>query len=325
VPRQCVPTKLPHQDPGIGLRTRNGLGPGPAIGRAERGGTQYAHVMSEHAASHPWDNVTEEALRKRKSAKWSVYGPAVLPLWVAEMDFPVAEPIHAVLRSAMEAEDFGYPDPKGLPMAFAEWAKKEWGLDLAEGQVRVAPDVVTAIGELVEVVSERGSSVVIDTPVYAPFAATIRERGRNVLRVPLLARQTSHEGLWEQHAYRLDLGGIEAAYKGGARLHLLCSPHNPTGVVYPSADLADLAQLAKAYGVTVVSDEIHAPLTLPGSKHIPFPLVSDAAREVSILLSSASKTWNIAGLKAHGKAPERVLVPRGASWRARIRSCFCAM
>jgi cystathionine beta-lyase len=95
-----------------------------------------------------------------------------------------------------------------------------------------------------------------------------------------------------------DLDAIERAYAGGARAHLLCSPHNPSGIVYPEAALARIAELADRYGVLVLADEIHAPLTLPGAIHRPFPAVSAAAARRSIVLTSASKTWNLAGLKA---------------------------
>jgi cystathionine beta-lyase len=156
--------------------------------------------------------------------------------------------------------------------------------------VLVAPDVVTAIAELLLVTTSLGDDVVIDPPVYPPFASTIRRLGRSVMETPLRRDQ---EG-----AYSLDLDAIERAYAAGARVHLLCSPHNPVGLVHAREALERLAQLADRYEVLILSDEIHAPLTYPGVTHLPFPTISPAASRRSIVLSSASKTWNLAGLKA---------------------------
>jgi cystathionine beta-lyase len=134
-----------------------------------------------------------------------------------------------------------------------------------------------------------GDGVVIEPPVYPPFASTVRQLGRVIMAAPLLR----HEG-----GHAPDLDAIERAYASGARAHLLCSPQNPSGIVYPESALVRIAELADRYGVLVLSDEIHAPLTLPGAAHRPFPAVSAAAARRSIVLTSASKTWNLAGLKA---------------------------
>jgi cystathionine beta-lyase len=238
---------------------------------------------------HPYDDITETQLRRRQSAKWRVYGPDVLPLWVAEMDYPLAAPIARVLREAIGNDDCGYADPTGLGHAFAPWAKACWGWDVAPTDVRVVADVVTGIEALLRVGTNAGDSVVIEPPVYAPFAGTIRHTGRVVVDVPILR---------PEQGYAPDLPGIERAYAAGARAHVLCSPHNPTGYVYTRSDLERIAELADHYGVLVLADEIHAPLTLPGAQHVPFPSVSEAAARCGIVLTSASKAWNIAGLKA---------------------------
>jgi cystathionine beta-lyase len=244
------------------------------------------HSVGVH---HPFDDVTESILRLRSSAKWGLYGPDVLPAWVAEMDYPIAGPMKRVLHAAIDADDCGYADPGGLGAAFAPWAKASWGWDVKPEDVHVVCDVVTGLAELLRVATAPGDGVVIEPPVYHPFASTVRELGRVVVPAPLVK--------WEgEHAP--DLDAIERAYAGGARAHLLCSPHNPSGMVYPLAALVRIAELADRYGVLVLSDEIHAPLTLPGGKHRPFPTVSAAAARRSIVLTSASKTWNLAGLKA---------------------------
>jgi len=240
-------------------------------------------------SEHPFDRATEADLRRRQSAKWRVYPPDVLPAWVAEMDYPIAEPIKRVLAEALAVDDAGYADPRGLGEAFASWARSMWSWEVAPQDVRVAPDVVTAIGEILHVATKPGDGVVIDPPVYPPFAGTIRRLDRRVVETPLARIDGGH---------RLDLDAIERAYAVGARAHLLCSPHNPVGLVHDRETLAALAALASRYGVLVLSDEIHAPLTYGGATHVPFPMVSADAAQRSIVLTSASKTWNIAGLKA---------------------------
>ena len=234
---------------------------------------------------HPFDRLTETDLRRRQSAKWRVFPADVLPMWVAEMDYPVAAPVKRSLEEALAADDLGYADPRGLGDAFAAFAQARWGWRVDPAHVTVACDVVTAIGELLEVLTAPGDAVVIDPPIYPPFAATIRRRGRAVVETPLV------EG-------RLDLEAIARAYAAGAKVHLLCSPHNPSGMVPTRDELATIADLAARHGVIVVSDEIHAPLTHAGATHVPFPTVSAAAAENGIVLASASKAWNLAGLKS---------------------------
>jgi cystathionine beta-lyase len=238
---------------------------------------------------YPFDGITESQLRIRQSAKWKVYPDDVLPLWVAEMDYPLASPIKQAVKAAIDADDAGYADPRGLGDSFAPWAKRRWGWNVAPADVKVAPDVVTAIAELLAVTTAPGDGVVIEPPVYHPFAATIRQLGRVVVDVPLVKSEGTHAP---------DLDALERAYAAGARAHLLCSPHNPTGTVYSEAALAQIAELADRHRVLVLADEIHAPLTLPGAIHRPFSAISGAAARRSIVLTSASKTWNLAGLKA---------------------------
>jgi cysteine-S-conjugate beta-lyase len=255
------------------------------------------------AQSHPFDELTEALLRRRQSAKWKVFSEDVLPAWVAEMDYPLAAPIRAALAAALDAEDAGYADPRGLGAATAPWAEASWGWKIAPGDVYVIADVVTGIGEILRVSTAPGDRVVIEPPVYHPFAATIERFGRVVEPAPIALADG---------AYHPDLDAIERAYAGGARAHILCSPHNPSGLVYSREALARIAELAERYHVLIVSDEIHAPLTLAGATHHPFPTVSAAAADCSIVMTSASKAWNIAGLKA------AVMIAPGARGRAEL-------
>ncbi|MBK7533966.1 MAG: aminotransferase class I/II-fold pyridoxal phosphate-dependent enzyme [Myxococcales bacterium] len=259
------------------------------LARIEYSGPVLASVSALASAQHAFDALTEADLRRRQSAKWKVYGDEVLPAWVAEMDFPIAEPIRRALHAAIDAEDVGYADPRGLGNAAAPWALASWRWAIAPGDVHMVADVVTGIGEVLRVATAPGDAVLIEPPVYHPFSAVTRHNGRVVVEAPLRLR----DGV-----YAPDLDAIERAYASGARVHLLCSPHNPSGMAYSEAELARIAELADHHRVLVISDEIHAPLTLRGATHRPFPSVSAAAARCSIVMTSASKTWNLAGLKA---------------------------
>jgi cystathionine beta-lyase len=241
------------------------------------------------APLHPFDAVTEAALRRRGSAKWRVFPPDVLPAWVAEMDYPLAEPIRRALVETTMADDTGYAFPEGLGEAFAQWVERRWAWRVGPSDVALVVDVVTGIAELLRVATAPGDRVVIEPPVYPPFAASIRATGRVVVDAPLTRTPSG----WTP-----DLSAIARAYEGGARAHLLCSPQNPTGIVYEKEALVEIGRLALRHSVLVISDEIHAPLTLPGAAHHPFPSVSEDAARTSVVLTSASKAWNVAGLKA---------------------------
>ena len=132
-----------------------------------------------------FDDVSLEALRERRSAKWRMYPPDVLPAFVAEMDFPLAPPLREVLRAAVENDDCGYPDPAGLGEAFAAFAAAHYGWAVDPGRVLLVPDVVTGIADLLLGMTEPGAAVVVNPPVYGPFFATIRGAGREVVEAPL--------------------------------------------------------------------------------------------------------------------------------------------
>lgn len=241
-----------------------------------------------HRFDHPFDEVTEEQLRRRRSLKWRFHPPDVLPAWVAEMDYPLDKAIQRTLHQAVADGDCGYADPMGLGDAFTVWARQCWGWAVRARDVRLVPQVVGGIAEIIRVTTRPRDGVVVDTPSYPPFAQAARALGRTVLEVPLAV---------DELGWTLDLDAIEEAYASGGRVHLLCSPHNPTGAVHSRAALARLAELADHYDVLVLSDEIHAPLCLPGATHCPFPAASPVAARRGIVLTAASKGWNVPGLR----------------------------
>lgn len=230
-----------------------------------------------------------DQLRRRTSTKWRSYPEDVLPLFVAEMDFPLADAITARLHEAVELGDTGYtpPDP-GLRDAFVAFAQRRFGWSVQPARVRSTCDVMMGVVEILRAVLTPGDRVIVAPPVYPPFFDCVEEAGGVVERVPLL----DVDGSWV-----LDLEGIDRALARGARAVLLCNPHNPTGTVHSRAVLARLAELAAAHGAVVVSDEIHAPLVQPGVDYTPFLAASPLAEEVGYTVTSASKAYNLAGLK----------------------------
>jgi cysteine-S-conjugate beta-lyase len=235
-----------------------------------------------------FEDLDLDRLRRRRSEKWRMHPPDVLPAFIAEMDYELAEPVLAALRSAVDLSDCGYANPAGLGETFARFAAARHGWTVDPGRVHLIPDIMAGFEVITRLATEPGDGVVINPPVYPPFFAHIADAGRRVVEVPLVRSG----GRWE-----LDFDGLEAAFAAGARGYLLCSPHNPTGRVFSAADLGRIAELADRYGVIVVSDEIHASLTLPGARHTPFVSLGGAAAERGITLASASKSFNIAGLK----------------------------
>ncbi len=232
------------------------------------------------------ESIPLEWLRSRESIKWTTHPPEVLPAFVAEMDFPLADPIKRALASAIERGDTGYANPaaSGLGAAFTAFASRRWGWDVDPEQVHTTSDVVHGLTALLRSLIDPGDGVIVNPPVYYPFFSLIEEAGGHVVEASLGPRGG------------LDLDSIEAGFRGGARVMLLCSPQNPTGAVPSRDELTQLADLAAEHGAWILSDEIHAPLTLPGAEHIPFLSVSPAAARHGICLTSASKAFNLAGL-----------------------------
>lgn len=232
------------------------------------------------------EDLSLEQLRDRRSVKWTQYPDDVLPAWVAEMDFPLAEPVAAALRSAIERGDTGYANAPASDLAseLAGFCERRLGWQVDPNRVVTCNDVVVGLTDLLRVLTEPGEGVVINPPVYHPFFTLVPGAGRALVEVPLIG------------GHRLDLEGIEREFAAGARALILCNPHNPTGSVLDRQTLVELAEIAARHEAWVLADEIHAPLTLPGAEHVPFITASERAAERGICLVSASKAFNLAGL-----------------------------
>ncbi|MES4890076.1 aminotransferase class I/II-fold pyridoxal phosphate-dependent enzyme [Streptomyces sp. NPDC096012] len=229
-------------------------------------------------------------LRRRTSMKWRTYPEDVLPLWVAEMDVPLAEPVVRALTEALALGDTGYPAGTGYAEALAAFAAARWDWPgIAVERTAIVPDVMLGVVEMLRLVTGPGDPVVVNSPVYPPFYQFITHMDRRVVEDPLGAGLRIDPDSLAETFRRATAGGGRAAY-------LLCSPHNPTGTLHTATELATVAGLAERYGVRVVADEIHAPLVDPDATFVPYLSVPGAERGLSLM--SASKGWNLAGLKA---------------------------
>jgi cysteine-S-conjugate beta-lyase len=245
--------------------------------------------MSDHSVSAP--NLAE--LQSHRSEKWRGFAADVLPLPVAEMDFPVAQPIRDLLTEMISKSDLGYlgsiPE---LGQGFAQFAGRRWNWEVDPLQVRAATDVGVAVVEVLRVFTNPGDSILVNSPVYQNFYNWINETKLNLVDVPF--ERTGDESA---NPWQINWDGIEKAYAAGLKVHLLCSPHNPLGRVYTKEELLRIVALAKRYDVLVISDEIHAPLTFKGNTFVPMLSLGADAESVSVTVTAASKGWNIAGLK----------------------------
>ena len=245
--------------------------------------------MSDHLTTVPNLSV----LQTHRSEKWRGFAKDVLPLPVAEMDFPVAEPIRAILTELVANSDLGYLGPiPELGLGFKKFAQERWNWELDESQVRAATDVGVAVVEILRVMTQPGDSILIDSPVYHNFYNWINETKLNKVDVPFQRSGDEAANPWE-----IDWAGIEKAYASGIKVHLLCSPHNPLGRIYSKEELLKFVGLAQKHNVLIISNELHAPLTYKGNQYTPILSLGENARKVSIVVSAASKGWNIAGLK----------------------------
>ncbi|MFG2502162.1 MalY/PatB family protein [Streptomyces sp. NPDC048441] len=240
--------------------------------------------------ANPLRRLSLEQLRRRTSMKWRTYPQDVLPLWVAEMDVPLAEPVAEAITDAVALGDTGYPAGTAYAEALAEFAGKRWGWDgLLVEHTAIVPDVMLGIVEMLKLVSAPGDPVIVNCPVYPPFYQFVGNMDRPVVEAPL------------GPDLRIDFAVLEGTFRRAAQgtnqpVYLLCSPHNPTGTVHTAAELTRVARLAREYGVRVVVDEIHAPVVAAGASFVPFLSVPGAENGLSLM--SASKAWNLAGLKA---------------------------
>ncbi len=219
----------------------------------------------------------------------------LLPLWVADMDFPCPRQVQVALRRRVRHPVYGYTlEPESWYQAAAEWTRSRHGWDLERDWLLACPGVVPAIDLAILAFTSPGDSVVIQPPVYHPFASSIRNNGREVLENPLRLEGSRYSPDLEQ--LEASLTGRAPQSRAPARLLLLCSPHNPVARVWRREELEGLAEICLRRGLIVVSDEIHCDLVLPGHRHLPTASLSGEVARRTVTLLSATKTFNLAGL-----------------------------
>jgi cystathionine beta-lyase len=237
-----------------------------------------------------FDSLEADDLWRSERIKWQLYGDAALPAWVADMDYPVAPQIQQALVDLVGRSDLGYHHvPLSPRLREALVSRMDARFDWQIEPRRVAPlvNVVQGLDAAVLLHSRPGEGVVVQTPIYPPFLKAVEKSGRRLVENRLLQGSERYEIDFEQ--LRVDIDPE-------TRVFLLCNPHNPTGRVFERAELDTLAELALEHDLIVVSDEIHADLTYPGHRHIPFASLGPEIAERTLTLTSATKAFNLAGL-----------------------------
>lgn len=233
-------------------------------------------------------DVTPEALRALGGLKWTGHDSDVLAAWVAEMDYGLAPAIADALHAAVDRGNTGYHYPAAVDAASSAavdfWSER-FGWEVDPALVYPVPDVIEGIRRAIVHLTEPGSAVVLHTPVYFPFFSMVERAGRSIVEAP-----SSRD---EEGRYTLDLEGIEKALAGGAGSIVLCNPWNPTGRSFSAKEIEAVLDVARARGARVITDEVHAPLTLAGATHT----VAAGIDPEVITVTSASKAWNLPGLK----------------------------
>lgn len=232
--------------------------------------------------------------RNTRSYKWDQVGPlfgdpSILPLWVADMDFYSPPAVKEVLLKRAELGAYGYGiRAEEYTQSIVDWFARRHHWTIAANQLIDVPSVVTTLSLSIELFSKTGDAVVIQTPVYYPFYDVIEGHERVVARNPLLI---------EDGIYKMDFVQLEQLFQDGAKLMLLCNPHNPGGRVWSKQELEQLAALAIKYDVIIISDEIHCDLIFAGAKHTPLASLSEEIADRTITALAATKTFNLPGLQ----------------------------
>ncbi len=240
---------------------------------------------------HRFDDITVESLMETGSMKWTRM-PGHLAAFVAEMDFGTAPAVTQSLQHSTDKALWGYLPPavtRDMSEATSEFLRARYSWDVPSSRIYPTADVLSAYEVVLERFTTPGSAVILPTPAYMPFLTLTPLRGREIIQVPMI------EG--EGGRLEMDLEGIAAAFDQGAHLMILCNPHNPLGRVYTEGELLALADVVDAKGGVVFSDEIHAPITFDGHAHIPYASLNEKTAAHTLTATSASKAWNIPGLK----------------------------
>ena len=212
----------------------------------------------------------------------------VIPLWVADMDFAAPPCVQQALAERVAHPVYGYTfaDP-GVFDAIMDWQWRRHGWRVEKEWITLLPGVVPSLDPCVQALTFPGESIVVQTPVYNPIFESVERNGRRLIRNPLFWRDSRHE---------MDFDRLEASITPDTRLLQLCSPHNPGGRVWRRDELERLGEVCARHNLIIISDEIHADLVFPGSKHLPMASLNPNLAARTITLNSPGKTFNTAGL-----------------------------
>jgi cystathionine beta-lyase len=211
-----------------------------------------------------------------------------LPLWVADTDFEVPDFIIEAFNKRLEHKILGYTyKPESYYDAIIEWMRRKHGWDIKKGWIKSAPGVVPSLTLLIMALSEPGDKVVVQTPVYFPFFSCVNDSGRVLVENPLVLRD---------NRYYFDFEDLKSKLDEKTKLLILCSPHNPGGMVWRREELEELGRICIENGTIIISDEIHSDLVFKGHKHIPLPEISEEVKNNCIVCMAPNKTFNVAGL-----------------------------
>lgn len=214
----------------------------------------------------------------------------IIPMWVADMDFPAPQEVIEKIKSRAEHGVYGYTiRTQSYYDAIINWQLRRHQWKIQQEWISSSPGVVPALSILVQILSEPGDRVIVQSPVYYPFFDVIRMNDRQVINNALLI---------EDGKFVMNFSELEAQMAEGAKLMLLCNPHNPGGRVWSKAELEQLGQLALKYNVVIVSDEIHGDLIFQNHRHIPLASINNDIAMNTVTCIAPSKTFNLAGLQA---------------------------
>ncbi len=224
------------------------------------------------------------------STKWRVYGPDVLPLWTADMDFRVPEPVIAAMRARVDHGIFGYcVEPPELREVLVERLDRLYQWRVAPEAIIFETGVLTGFQHVCRVAAGAADGIIVQPPVYPPIFGAPRHNGSIHQEAPLVTRP---DGRWE-----IDVDAFESAITGQTRVFILCNPHNPVGRVFRRDELERLAAICLRRNVLVCSDEIHCDLVFPGYRHTPIASLDAEVAQHSVTLMAPSKTFNVPGLR----------------------------
>lgn len=237
-----------------------------------------------------FDSITTEALQAGRRKKWAV-PPGHIGATVAEMDFGTAPCVRAALHDAVANDDFGYSTAElfgEASRACRTWLESVYGWSVADGSIRMVPDVLGGFMQVIEHYSTPGAQIILPTPGHKPFFKLPSLLGRRVVAVPMLV---------DDEGWKMDLDAIDRCLEREGGVVILCNPHNPIGKVYLTDELVALSGIVEKHQARVLSDEVHAPLVFPGYQHVPYASISDITAGHTVTITSAGKAWNLSGLK----------------------------